>query len=83
MTTTTVSNSAESVNPDIPVATTVQSGAVYQEIVAGIANQPHDEILLSYTGSNLTGIVYKLGGVTTATLTLAYTGDRLDSVVRS
>lgn len=83
MTTTTVSNSAESVNPDIPVATVIQSGAVFQEIVAGIVNQPHDEIQLGYTGSNLTSIIYKLGGVATATLTLAYTGDRLDSVVRS
>lgn len=83
MTTTTVSNSATSVNPDISVATVVQSGAVYQETVSGIANQPHDEIQLTYTGSNLTGVVYKLGGVTVATLTLSYTGSQLDSVVRS
>ena len=80
---TTVSNSAASVNPDIPVATVVRSGNVYQEIVSGIANQPHDEIALSYTGTNLTGVVYKLGGVTVATLTLGYTGSNLTSVVRS
>ena len=46
---TVVSNSAGAVNPDIPVATVVRDGSVYQEIVAGIANQPHDEIALSYT----------------------------------
>ena len=80
---TTVSNSAASVNPDIPVATVVQSGSVYQEIVSGIVNQPHNEIVLSYTGSNLTGVAYKLAGITVATLTLGYTGTQLTSVVRS
>jgi hypothetical protein len=80
---TTVSNSAASVNPDIPVATIVRSGNVYQEVVQGLVNQPHDEIVLSYTGTNLTGVVYKLATVTVATLTLGYTGDNLTSVVRS
>lgn len=80
---TKVSNSAASSNPDISVATVTQGGAVFQEIVSGIANQPHDEIALSYTGTNLTGVVYKLAGVTVATLTLGYTGDNLTSVVRS
>lgn len=83
MSATTVSNSAASVNPDIPVATVTQGGEIYQEIVSGIANQPHDEIALSYTGTNLTGVVYKLGGATVATLTLGYTGSQLTSVVRS
>jgi len=80
---TVVSNSAGAVNPDIPVATVVRSGNVYQEIVSGIVNQPHDEIALSYTGTNLTGVVYKLAGVTVATLTLSYSGTNLISVVRS
>lgn len=83
MSATTVSNSAASVNPDIPVATVTRNGEIYQEIVSGIANQPHDRIDLSYTGTNLTGVVYKLGGVTVATLTLSYTGSQLTSVVRS
>ena len=37
----------------------------------------HDYIALTYTGDNLTGVVYKTGGSggdTEATLTLAYTG---------
>ena len=80
---TVVSNSAGAVNPDIPVATVVRNGNVYQEIVSGIVNQPHDEIALSYTGTNLTGVVYKLVGVTVATLTLGYSGTNLISVVRS
>jgi hypothetical protein len=80
---TTVSNSAASVNPDISVATVVRNSNVYQEVVQGLVNQPHDEIALSYTGTNLTGVVYKLSGVTVATLTLGYTGDNLTSVVRS
>lgn len=80
---TTVSNSAGSVNPDIPVATVVRNGNVYQEVVQGLVNQPYDEIALSYTGTNLTGVVYKLAGVTVATLTLAYAGSTLTSVVRT
>jgi hypothetical protein len=80
---TTVSNSAASVNPDIPVATVVQSGQVYQEVVSGIANQPHDQVILGYTGSNLTSVTYRLAGVTVATLTLSYTGSNLTGVVRS
>lgn len=80
---TVVSNSAASVNPDIPVATVVRSGNVYQEIVSGLVNQPYDQITLSYTGTDLTGVVYRLAGVTVATLTLGYTGGNLTSVARS
>lgn len=80
---TVVSNSAASVNPDIPVATVTRNGNVYQEMVQGLVNQPYDEIALSYTGTDLTGVLYKLGGVTVATLTLGYTSGKLTSVVRS
>jgi voltage-gated potassium channel Kch len=80
---TTVSNSAASVNPDIPVATVVRNSNVYQEIVQGLVNQPYDQITLSYTGTDLTGVVYRLSGVTVATLTLGYTSGNLTSVVRS
>jgi hypothetical protein len=83
MATTKVSNSAASSNPDISVATVTQGGAVFQEVVSGIANQPHDEIQLGYTSGTLTSVVYKLAGVTVATLTLGYTGGNLTSVVRS
>ncbi len=47
---------------------------------------PYDYIALTYTGNNLTGVVYKTGGAggaTVATLALAYTGSRLDSVTKT
>ena len=46
----------------------------------------YDYIDLSYTGSDLTGVVYKLGGssgTTVATLTLAYSGGNLISVTQT
>ena len=53
----------------------------------GLAIPKHDYISLSYTGSNLTEIVYKSGGssgTVVATLTLAYDGsNNLISVTKS
>lgn len=51
--------------------------------VAGLGIPPHDSITNTYTGDNLTGVVYKLAGVTVATLTLAYTGSNLTSVTKT
>jgi hypothetical protein len=55
--------------------------------IEGLAIPEHDYIDLSYTGSNLTGVVYKTGGsggTTVATLTLAYDGsNNLISVTKS
>jgi hypothetical protein len=54
--------------------------------IAGMAIPPNDFISLSYTGANLTGVVYKTGGsggTTVATLTLAYSGSNLISVTKS
>ena len=54
--------------------------------VAGLNIAPYDYVSLSYTGSNLTGVVYKTGGAsgsTVATLTLAYSGSNLVSVTKS
>jgi hypothetical protein len=55
--------------------------------LTGLEIPAHDYIDLSYTGSNLTGVVYKdggSGGTTVATLTLAYDGsDNLISVTKS
>lgn len=62
---------------------TVASGYVKS---GGLSIPPHDYIALTYTGSNLTGVVFKDGGAsgtTVATLTLAYTGSQLDSVTKS
>lgn len=43
----------------------------------------YDEIVIAYTGENITQVVYKDAGATVATLDLSYTGDHLTSVVRS
>lgn len=55
--------------------------------LAGMNIPTHDYLSLSYTGSNLTGVVYKLGGsggATVATLTLGYDGsDNLISVTKT
>ena len=55
--------------------------------IEGLSIPEHDYIALSYTGSNLTGVVYKSGGssgTTVATLTLAYDGNNnLTSVTKS
>ena len=55
--------------------------------LAGLEVPAHDYIDLSYTGANLTGVVYKdggSGGSTVATLTLAYDGsNNLISVTKS
>lgn len=55
--------------------------------LAGLEIPAHDYISLTYTGDNLTGVVYKdggSGGTTVATLTLTYDGnDNLTSVAKS
>jgi hypothetical protein len=64
----------------VPVSGTVN-------VLTGLEIPEHDYIDLSYTGSNLIGVVYKTGGsagTTVATLTLAYDGnDNLISVTKS
>ena len=56
-------------------------------VVTGLSIPEHDYTSLSYTGTNLTGVVYKTGGsggTTVGTLTLAYDGnDNLISVTKS
>lgn len=51
--------------------------------VAGFNIPKYDQIVLSYTGSDLTGVVYKLATVTVATLTLSYTLGNLTGVIKS
>ena len=57
------------------------------EVITGLSIPEHDYISLSYTGGNLTGVVYKTGGsggTTVGTLTIAYDGsDNLISVTKS
>jgi hypothetical protein len=42
-----------------------------------------DNIALSYTGGDLTQVVYKLGATVVSTLTLTYAGGNLTSVVKT
>lgn len=47
---------------------------------------PHDWIGMTYTGTDLTGVTYKVGGangLTVATLTLAYSSGNLVSVSKT
>lgn len=43
----------------------------------------YDDIVLTYTGGNLTEVVYKAGGMVVATLDLTYSGGNLVEVKRS
>jgi len=55
---------------------------VFDVVANSLVPSDYDYISLSYTGENLTGVVYKKGGsggTTISTLTLAYTGDKLIS----
>ena len=68
------------------VAGDLQGTDFYQQIVAGLVPHPYDYIALTYTGNDLTGVVYKTGGAagtTVATLTLAYTSGKLSSVTKT
>lgn len=51
--------------------------------ITGLSIPEHDNIQLTYTGDNLTGVAYRVGSTTVATLTLTYTGSRLDSIAKS
>ena len=52
--------------------------------IAGFVSSAYDSITLTYTGDNLTGVVYKNGVTTVSTLVLAYNGsNQLTSVTKS
>ncbi len=65
------------IDEDNPLSTTLSNTLI---------TESYDYISLSYTGDNLTGVVYKTGGsggTTVATLTLGYTGSTLISVTKT
>ncbi len=69
-------------------STAANQASVLGELQAqnSLIQDSYDFIALTYTGDNLTGVVYKTGGsggVAVSTLVLAYTGARLDSVTQS
>lgn len=64
----------------------VSANPLITNIPGRLVDEDHDYIGLGYTGDNLTTVTYKsggAGGTTVATLTLAYTGARLDSITKS
>lgn len=58
----------------------------YLQALSALTPSVYDYISLSYTGTNLTGVVFKSGGAggsTVSTLTLAYSGSTLTSVTKT
>lgn len=64
-------------------STSANQATALTRLSGSLVPTAYDEIVLSYTGSNITTAVYKLATVTVKTLTLSYTGAQLDSVVAS
>lgn len=54
--------------------------AMDMTVVSSGAPSNYDDIVLTYTGSNLTQVVWKLATATIRTATLTYTGSQLDRV---
>lgn len=77
------------VQPPASGALPVSLGTTDRNLLTGVAGftlSGYDYVSLSYTGSNLTGVVFKSGGsggTTIATLTLAYSGSTLTSVTKT
>jgi hypothetical protein len=74
--------------PVTDLATSAKQDTVIGELqtINSLVPDAYDYIDLTYTGDNLTSVVFKTGGAggtTVSTLTLAYTGARLDSVTQS
>ena len=76
--------SAAGTNP-VGITATVSGtrNALDVSILGSVAPASWNEIDLSYTGSLLTGVIYKLSGVAVVTLTLNYTGTQLTQVLKS
>lgn len=71
---------------DVEIANDVGNPVPVSGPIPGLDIPAHDYIGMTYTGSDLTGVVYKSGGSagdTVATLTLAYTDGNLTSVTKS
>lgn len=67
------------------IATSVNDadGSQIQVMTNGFAVPKYDEIVMGYTGENLTSAVYKLASSTVATLTFSYTGENLTGIIKS
>lgn len=66
--------------------TSLASAVTNLQTLNSLVPTVYDYISLSYTGSNLTTVVFKLGGsggTTVSTLTFAYSGSTLTSVTKT
>lgn len=87
----TVTNNKLDVNatvsiPDIATETTLDAINTKLGGLSSFTPAVYDYISLSYTGDDLTGVVFKIGGsggTTVSTLTLAYAGGVLTSVTKT
>ena len=86
----TYSIAVSALSPALPsgAATAANQTLILNELqtLNSLIPDGYDYIGLTYTGDNLTGVVFKTGGAggtTISTLTLAYTGARLDSVTKT
>jgi len=59
------------------------NGVLFVNCLSPLAPSNYDTIDLSYTGSDLTGVVYKMGVTTISTLTLTYSSGKLTKVEKS
>lgn len=69
-----------------PIAVETFNSKDYQNFVTGIVPAPFDYISCTYTGADLTSVVYKTGGsggTTVATLTMTYSNGVLLTTTRS
>ena len=68
-------------------AVAVKTNSAGELMMSSLTPEKYDYLSFSYTGSNLTGIVFKTGGAggtTVATLTLGYDGsNNLTSIART
>lgn len=60
----------------------VTNGALKVEALNQLVPETYDEIVLGYTGSDLTLVTYKLDSETVATLSLTYVSGNLTNVSR-
>ena len=77
-------------SPTLPTGAATSANQVLEiaqlQTINSLVPSVYDYISLSYTGDNLTGVVFRSGGsdgTVVSTLTLAYTGSNLTSVTKT
>ena len=68
---------------NVKVTPSATGDVQHMTLDAGFVPPTYDQLILGYTGTNLTSVTYKLAGATVGTLTLSYDGSTLSGVVRT